>query len=101
MPEKGNANPPAEKDTEDLWKEFKQNGCAEIKKELIRRYQALVRYTAERMAASLPKSVDVDDLSQEGNFGLTDSKNLLLQLRNVSYLLTFVQSDHYLTINYL
>ncbi|NQU50545.1 MAG: FliA/WhiG family RNA polymerase sigma factor [Planctomycetes bacterium] len=73
MPEKGNANPPAEKDTEDLWKEFKQNGCAEIKKELIRRYQALVRYTAERMAASLPKSVDVDDLSQEGNFGLMDA----------------------------
>ena len=73
MPESGNANPPADKDTEELWKEFKETGCHELKKELIRRYQALVRFTAERMGASLPKSVDVDDLAQEGNFGLMDA----------------------------
>jgi RNA polymerase sigma factor FliA len=73
MPKSGNANHPADKETEDLWKEFKETGCHELKKELIRRYQALVRFTAERMGASLPKSVDVDDLAQEGNFGLMDA----------------------------
>jgi RNA polymerase sigma factor for flagellar operon FliA len=73
MPKPGNPHPIPEKETDELWKEFKAEGDHEIKKELIRRYQPLVRYTAERMSVSLPKSVDVDDLAQEGNFGLMDA----------------------------
>lgn len=64
----------AEVSTEDLWKLFKsRKGTPEHKKELIERHQALVRYVAERICATLPKSVDADDLAQEGTFGLMDA----------------------------
>jgi RNA polymerase sigma factor FliA len=59
--------------TEELWLEFKKSGDPELKQELIERYLPLVKYTAEHMVNSLPKSVDVDDLIQEGNFGLMDA----------------------------
>ncbi len=59
--------------TEELWQKFQETQDPEIKGELVARYQQVVRYVAERMASNLPRSVDVDDLIQEGTFGLMDA----------------------------
>lgn len=61
--------------TEDLWGELKRSNDEEIRHEIVRRHQPLVRYLAEHMARKLPRSVDVDDLIQEGSFGLMDAIN--------------------------
>jgi RNA polymerase sigma factor for flagellar operon FliA len=59
--------------TEDLWKLWRKTPKDEIRQELIRRHQTLVRQIAEREVKRFPRSVDVDDLVQEGNFGLMDA----------------------------
>ena len=59
--------------TEELWVRFKDTGEPAIKAELVERHATLVRYVAERICSNLPRSVDVDDLVQEGNFGLMDA----------------------------
>jgi len=61
--------------TEELWQRFQKSGDLEIKAELVHRHQQVVKYIAERMIANLPKSVDLDDLIQEGTFGLMDAIN--------------------------
>ncbi len=58
---------------EELWKAWSKRQDEELRHELIRRYQPVVRQLAEREAQRLPRSVDVDDLAQEGNFGLMDA----------------------------
>ena len=58
--------------TEELWERWQESGEEEVKMLLVERYQPLVGFIAARMAASLPRSVDVNDLIQEGNFGLMD-----------------------------
>ncbi len=75
MNEAGNPSEQLEDEvpTDELWKEFKKSGDEDVKNELMRRYLPLVRYQAERLAATLPRSVDVEDLAQEGNFGLMDA----------------------------
>jgi RNA polymerase sigma factor for flagellar operon FliA len=68
--------PPAQQDEvplDVLWTRYKSNADVESRQELVRRHQPLVRYLAEHQAAKLPRSVDVDDLMQEGNFGLMDA----------------------------
>jgi RNA polymerase sigma factor for flagellar operon FliA len=59
--------------TEELWRVYKKSGGEEVRQELVRRHQPLVRYLAEHMVQKLPRSVDVDDLVQEGIFGLMDA----------------------------
>ncbi|HEX9792755.1 MAG TPA: FliA/WhiG family RNA polymerase sigma factor [Planctomycetota bacterium] len=59
--------------TEELWNQFKANGDPELKMELVERHQLLVRYVSERICSTLPRSVDVNDLIQDGNFGLMDA----------------------------
>ena len=59
--------------TEELWRLYKENADLEIRKELVHRYQPLVKFLAEHMSIKLPRSVDVDDLIQEGMFGLMDA----------------------------
>lgn len=68
-------DPPEEEpvSTEDLWRAYKKDGAVEIRQELVRRHQPLVRFLAEHMVHKLPRSVDVEDLVQEGNFGLMDA----------------------------
>ncbi|MBC8369534.1 MAG: FliA/WhiG family RNA polymerase sigma factor [Planctomycetes bacterium] len=61
--------------TEELWVELKRTNDDEIRHEIVRRHQPLVRFLAEHMASKLPRSVDVDDLAQEGSFGLMDAIN--------------------------
>ena len=59
--------------TEELWRLYKKNADLDIRQELVSRYQPLVRFLAEHMSIKLPRSVDVDDLMQEGMFGLMDA----------------------------
>lgn len=59
--------------TSELWPIYQEQQSEEVKNELVERHAALVRYVAERICATLPKSVDVDDLVQEGTLGLMDA----------------------------
>ncbi|RMH02259.1 MAG: FliA/WhiG family RNA polymerase sigma factor [Planctomycetota bacterium] len=58
---------------EELWLEFRRSGDQALRDELVERHQPLVCFLAERLCATLPASVDVDDMVQEGNFGLMDA----------------------------
>ncbi len=58
---------------EELWRKYNDSGDERLKDELIERHQPLVRFIAERICSKLPNSVDVDDLVQEGTFGLMDA----------------------------
>lgn len=44
-----------------------------IRNELIERHYPLVRYIAERLLQTLPKSIELDDLVSAGQFGLMDA----------------------------
>jgi RNA polymerase sigma factor for flagellar operon FliA len=44
-----------------------------LRNELIERYHPLVRYIAERLLQTLPKSIELDDLISAGQFGLMDA----------------------------
>jgi RNA polymerase sigma factor for flagellar operon FliA len=44
-----------------------------LRNELIGRYYPLVRYIAERLLQTLPKSIELDDLVSAGQFGLMDA----------------------------
>ncbi len=58
---------------EELWRRYKETGDPLLKQEIVVRHQPLVRYVAERLCMNLPPSVEVDDLIQDGNFGLMDA----------------------------
>jgi RNA polymerase sigma factor for flagellar operon FliA len=45
----------------------------ELRNELIERHYPLVRYHAERLLQTLPKSIELDDLISAGQFGLMDA----------------------------
>ncbi|HSQ41540.1 MAG TPA: FliA/WhiG family RNA polymerase sigma factor [Fibrobacteraceae bacterium] len=57
-------------DLNQLWKEYKEQGNQQAKDKLLAEYAPLVRYTAQRMAVNLPKSVEVGDLIGTGVIGL-------------------------------
>jgi RNA polymerase sigma factor for flagellar operon FliA len=57
----------------ELWKEYQAKRTIELRNQLIEYYLPVVRYTAERLAAGLPQSVDVEDLMSAGLFGLMES----------------------------
>jgi len=68
------SNDPLDQPTnEELWKEFATTASVEVRGELFRRHMFLVRFQAERLIGTLPKSVEIDDLVSEGNFGLLDA----------------------------
>jgi RNA polymerase sigma factor for flagellar operon FliA len=60
-------------DYRDLWEEFTKTHSTESKSRLIEAYFPLVKYLAERLAATLPASVEVDDLVSMGTFGLIEA----------------------------
>lgn len=72
-PEQDSTPEPEPTPTEELWKLYKKDADLEVRQELIDRYRPLVRFLAEHMSIKLPRSVDVDDLEQEGIFGLMDA----------------------------
>ena len=69
--------------TEELWtlyrKEAAKRGVKdpkhldELRNHLIERHYPLVRYIAERLLQTLPKSIELDDLVSAGLFGLMDA----------------------------
>lgn len=60
-------------DPVELWEAYHANPCDDLRNQLIEHYLPIVRYTAERLGASLPQSVEVDDLMSAGLFGLMEA----------------------------
>ena len=60
-------------DYRDLWDAYTAKKTPEVKAKLIEAYFPLVRYIAERLASTLPASVDADDLTSMGTFGLIEA----------------------------
>jgi RNA polymerase sigma factor for flagellar operon FliA len=52
---------------------------------LMERHQPLVRYIAERLLQTLPKSIELDDLISWGNFGLMDAIRGFEPERNIKF----------------
>lgn len=75
--------PAEEVSTEELWtlyrREVAKRGIKdprrldELRNHLIERHYPLVRYIAERLLQTLPKSIELDDLVSAGLFGLMDA----------------------------
>jgi RNA polymerase sigma factor for flagellar operon FliA len=67
--------------TEDLWvyyqevkgKEDAAERIEQIRNQLMERHLPLVRYIADRLLQTLPKSIELDDLVSAGLFGLMDA----------------------------
>jgi len=57
-------------DLETLWTEYKEHDSQNARDKLLAEYTPLVRYTAQRMAINLPKSVHLGDLIGAGVMGL-------------------------------
>jgi RNA polymerase sigma factor for flagellar operon FliA len=62
-------------DLESLWVIYKRCGDQNLRNILIELHMPLVRVIAERLLQTLPKSIDLDDLSSAGTFGLMDAIN--------------------------
>jgi RNA polymerase sigma factor FliA len=62
-------------DLESLWITYKRSGDQNLRNILIELHMPLVRVIAERLLQTLPKSIDLDDLSSAGTFGLMDAIN--------------------------
>ena len=56
-----------------MWIEYSRTRSQEDRNKLILHYGSLVRYVASRVAMGLPASVDRDDLTSYGQFGLIDA----------------------------
>jgi len=56
-----------------IWTTYKQTRDENLRNILIERYMPLVRSISERLLATLPKSIDLDDLASAGIFGLIDA----------------------------
>jgi RNA polymerase sigma factor FliA len=53
-----------------VWKAYKETGDNELRNELVEAYHYLVKVIGNRIAARLPRSIDVQDLRSAGVFGL-------------------------------
>ncbi len=58
---------------EALWVEYKKTRDPLLRNKLIERYHPLVRYISERLLSTLPRSIELDDLTSAGLFGLMDA----------------------------
>lgn len=64
-----------EMDLEVIWKTYKRTRDENLRNTLIEHHMPLVRTIAERVLQTLPKSIELDDLSSAGTFGLMDAIN--------------------------
>lgn len=64
-----------EVELESVWKTFKRTRDENLRNTLIEHHMPLVRSIAERVLQTLPKSIELDDLSSAGTFGLMDAIN--------------------------
>ena len=58
------------RDVKSLWLEFTQNRTESLRNQLTEHYYPLVKRTAQRIHAKLPREVELDDLVSAGTFGL-------------------------------
>jgi len=56
-----------------IWKMFKKTGDGNLRNILVEYHFPLVKYIAERLLQTLPKSIELDDLISAGTFGLLDA----------------------------
>lgn len=76
LPTPAPANQPlSDSELEVIWRTFKRTRDENLRNTLIEHHMPLVRAIAERVLQTLPKSIDVDDLSSAGTFGLMDAIN--------------------------
>jgi RNA polymerase sigma factor for flagellar operon FliA len=59
-----------ERETEGLWKRYRAQKDRESRNRLVERYLPIVRFVAEKIFDKLPGSVDFEDLTSAGVFGL-------------------------------
>jgi RNA polymerase sigma factor for flagellar operon FliA len=59
-----------DEDMTTVWAQFKQTGDGLLRNRLVERYLYLVKVISNRIAARLPRSIDVQDLRSAGIFGL-------------------------------
>lgn len=64
---------PTQVQYEELWRQWKEEGNLEAKKQLIEHYLPLVDYVSNRLATGLPKTISMDDLISNGVMGLIDA----------------------------
>lgn len=64
-----------EAELEVIWRTFKRTRDENLRNTLIEHHMPLVRSIAERVLQTLPKSIELDDLSSAGTFGLMDAIN--------------------------
>lgn len=67
--------PLTDAELEVIWKTYKRTRDENLRNTLIEHHMPLVRTIAERVLQTLPKSIDVDDLTSAGTFGLMDAIN--------------------------
>lgn len=60
-------------DLEGIWVAYKSTKDQNLRNILIERHVALVKTIAERLLQTLPKSIELDDLTSAGTFGLMDA----------------------------
>jgi RNA polymerase sigma factor for flagellar operon FliA len=58
------------RDVDRVWREYKRSGSPALRNRLIEHYLYLVKVIGNRVAARLPRSIDVQDLRSAGVFGL-------------------------------
>src|SRR5258705_13347774 len=58
------------RDGKSLWLEFSQNKSESLRNQLTEHYYPLVKRTAQRIHAKLPREVELEDLVSAGTFGL-------------------------------
>ena len=63
----------ADVDLEAIWVTYKKTKDQNLRNILIEHHMPLVRMIAERVLQTLPKSIELDDLSSAGTFGLMDA----------------------------
>ena len=62
-----------EKTEEDRWKRYRKTHDPDIRDYFVKQYAPLVKYVAGKVAATMPNSVEFDDLVGYGIFGLFDA----------------------------
>jgi RNA polymerase sigma factor for flagellar operon FliA len=72
-------------DLEPLWTDYKDNGSFAARDKLLAEYTPLVRYTAQRMAINLPKSVQLGDLIGAGVMGLIKAVESFEPAREIKF----------------
>ncbi|MEM7202995.1 MAG: FliA/WhiG family RNA polymerase sigma factor [Planctomycetota bacterium] len=65
--------PGGTEDLDQIWVTYKATHDQNLRNILIERHVGLVRTIAERLLQTLPKSIELDDLTSAGTFGLMDA----------------------------